>query len=496
MKLSTKMRISFCILIIVPILLLFFAVFGIIRLSLYNIENEFGTKDTSYTVFTNPVALISQMCESEYNKLVASANTSPEDFYNEEYLDSINKELLERNAYLLIIEDGECRYSGNKGSEDIANMLMDDIFSDESSIYIRDKGVLVSNVQYELSDGQRGTAYVVMLVKQVMPRIQKLLQEAVMAIIVVLVITSGICVSWIYKTVVEPINRLRVATYNITNGNLDFEVEASGKDEISDLCRDFDAMRVRLKKNAEQKIRADEENKELISNISHDLKTPITAIKGYAEGILDGVVTDEEKHDRYVRTIYNKACDMDKLIDELTFYSKIDSGRMTYNFSRINVKDYFDDCMDEYKSELSDRGIELIYESSLPESVCFVVDLEQFKKVINNIISNSIKYMNHDKGTIKVLLKDLGNEFGIDISDNGSGIEEKDLPFIFDRFYRADSARSNTGGGSGIGLSIVKKIIYDHNGSVWAESVVGEGTTIHMVMNKYIPATPPVERIQ
>lgn len=493
MKLSTKMRISFCILIIVPVVLFFAAVLGIIHVSLHNIESQYDAEDTSYMVFANPVALISKMCESEYNKLVISATDSPEDFDNEVYLKEINKELTRRNAFLLVIENGACKYSGDKDGVEIARMLVDENFSGDSSIYIREKGVLVSNVKYNTEDGTEGTAYVVMMIKKVIPQIQKLLSDGAIAIIVILVITSGICISWIYKTMVEPINKLRVATHNITNGNLDFEVKAEGKDEISDLCRDFDAMRLRLKENAEEKIHIDEENRELISNISHDLKTPITAIKGYAEGIMDGVVNDEEKLDRYVRTIYNKACDMDKLINELTFYSKIDSDRMTYDFVRLNVKEYFDVCIDECEVELASLGIELVYESSLPESVVFVADAEQFKRVINNIISNSVKYMNHENGTVKVLLKDMGEQFGIDISDNGSGIEAGDLPFIFDRFYRGDTARSNAG--SGIGLSIVKKIVYDHKGTVWADSTVGEGTSIHIVLDKFIPTAPPVERL-
>ncbi len=493
MKLSTKMRISFCILIIVPVVLFFAAVLGIIHVSLYNIESQYNTEDTSYMVFTNPVALISQICESEYNKLVISATDSPEDFDNEDYLNEINDELTRRNAYLLVIEEGKCKYSGDEDGAQIAKLLEGESFSGDSSIYIGEKGVLVSNVKYVSEDGEAGTAYVVMMIKKVIPQIQKLLYDGAIAIIVILVITSGICISWIYKTVVEPIDELRVATHNITNGNLDFEVEAKGKDEISDLCRDFDTMRVRLKENAEEKIQVDEENRELISNISHDLKTPITAIKGYAEGILDGVVTDKEKLDKYVRTIYNKACDMDKLINELTFYSKIDSNRMVYDFSRLNVKEYFDGCIEECELELASLGIELVYESSLPESVIFIADAEQFKRVINNIISNSVKYMNHENGTIKVFLKDMGEQFGIDISDNGSGIEAEDLPFIFDRFYRADAARSNVG--SGIGLSIVKKIIYDHKGTVWVESTVGEGTTMHIVLDKFLPTAPPVERL-
>ena len=106
-------------------------------------------------------------------------------------------------------------------------------------------------------------------------------------------------------------------------------------------------MRQRLKDNAEEKINSEKENKMLISNIAHDLKTPITAVKGYAEGLMDGVADNPGKRDKYIRTIYNKANEMDTLINELTLYAKIDTNRIPYNFAKINVGEYFNDCIEE-----------------------------------------------------------------------------------------------------------------------------------------------------
>ena len=119
------------------------------------------------------------------------------------------------------------------------------------------------------------------------------------------------------------------------------------EDEIGMLCRDFEEMRLRLKGVIGGELQYDKESKELISNISHDLKTPITAIKGYVEGIQDGVASSPEKLDKYIKTIYNKANDMDRLIDELTFYSKIDTNKIPYNYTKINVAEYFGDCLED-----------------------------------------------------------------------------------------------------------------------------------------------------
>ena len=108
-------------------------------------------------------------------------------------------------------------------------------------------------------------------------------------------------------------------------------------DEIGQLCQNFEEMRIRLKESTEEKIQYDKESKELISNISHDLKTPITAIKGYAEGLMEGVASSPEKRDKYIRTIYNKANDMDRLINELTFYSKIDTNKIPVSYTHLDV---------------------------------------------------------------------------------------------------------------------------------------------------------------
>ena len=187
---------------------------------------------------------------------------------------------------------------------------------------------------------------------------------------------------------------------------------------------------------------------------------------------MDGVADTPEKMDRYVRTIYNKTNEMDHLINELTFYSKIDTNRIPYTFNKLNVEDYFEDCSEEVGLELETRGIELVYANYVEKDVMVIADGEQIRRVIHNIISNAIKYMDKPKGIIQIRIKDVGDFIQIEIEDNGKGIGPKDLPYIFDRFYRTDVSRNSSKGGSGIGLSIVKKILEDHGGKVWATSVL------------------------
>ena len=307
-----------------------------------------------------------------------------------------------------------------------------------------------------------------------------------MVLICLVVPVIVIClVLWIYHSIVTPIHMLQVATQNIKNGNLDFEVEVHNQDEIGELCEDFEEMRIRLKDNAEEKLRSEQQQKELISNISHDLKTPITAIKGYVEGLIDGVADTPEKQNKYLQTVYSKAIDMDRLINELSFYAKIDTNKIPYTFNRINVVGYFEDCAEDIGRELEDEGFDFSYQNYVDDSVQMIADAEQIKRVINNIVGNSKKYSDKAETKIRMTVKDVGDFVQIEIEDNGRGIEAKDLPYIFDRFYRTDASRNSSKGGSGIGLSIVKKIMEDHGGKIWVTSKEGIGTVMYLVLRKY-----------
>lgn len=317
------------------------------------------------------------------------------------------------------------------------------------------------------------------------PQIRTLIADVFVAVLVILVVTGVSLSLWIYSGIMTPLEKLAKAAKNIRDGNLDFTLEPEGAQEIRELCEIFEEMRQRLKDSAEEKLVFDKENKELISNISHDLKTPITAIKGYCEGIMDGVADTPEKQEKYVRTIYNKAIEMDRLINELTFYSKIDTNRIPYTFGKINVKSYFDDAAEEIWLELDAKNVDFAYHNYVEDDVLVIADVEQIKRVINNIVGNSVKYMNKPRGMINMRVRDVGDFIQVELEDNGKGIAAKDLPLIFDRFYRTDASRNSSKGGSGIGLSIVKKIMEDHGGKVWATSKENVGTVMYFVLRKY-----------
>ena len=492
MKLRSKLIVTFLILILVPVLFTTAAFFLFGHYQMNAVKRLYGLENVTYETLSNTTAMLSRITRETYESMRETARTDPDEFGDSGYLAAVNANLETRYSFLAVRKDGSFTYVGDE--EDQTELLESlpeygthDADQDQDmGIYIGGNlQALVRQLDFRFTDGAEGSAFIVTSISSMLPEVESLIMDVVMVLAMILIFTSMILTAWIYKSIVTPIHHLQVATKKITDGNLDFEMPAGGEDEIGELCTDFEEMRRRLKETAEEKLEAEKQNKELISNISHDLKTPITAVKGYVEGLMDGVADTPEKQEKYIRTIYNKANDMERLINELTFYSKIDTNRIPYHFDRINVNDYFADCVEELSIELEEQNIELAYFNYVDENVQVIADAEQMKRVINNIVSTSIKYIDKPKGYINIRVKDVGDFVQVEIEDNGKGIATKDLPLIFNRFYRTDASRNSSKGGSGIGLSIVKKIIEDHGGKVWATSKENTGTVMYFVLRKY-----------
>ena len=491
MKLRTKLIIAFITVILAPILMVGSSFLLMNHLQLRVLRDTYGIEDTSELLASDSIEMLHVMTASMKDDVKRILTENKEALSDPAFLENLNQTLAERNTFLIIRKDGEIVYSGNpevgKGLYDrLPGFAGQTAEADSEGFYLGGKfQYLISQQDFLFPNQSEGSLFLITHVGAVIPEVSGILMDMVYLIILVLVLTAVGLTAWIYSSIIRPLNTLQKATREIRDGNLDFALDVQGKDEISELCMDFEQMRRRLKESAEEKLQIDSENKVLISNITHDLKTPITAIKGYVEGIMDGVASSPEKLDKYIRIIYNKANDMARLIDELTLYSKIDTNRIPYNFAKINVDNYFSDCAEEMRLDLESKNIELTYYNYLTEDVVIIGDGEQLKRVVNNIIGNSVKYLDKKKGIINIRIRDAGDFVQIEIEDNGRGIARKDLPYIFDRFYRADASRNSSTGGSGIGLSIVRKIIEDHGGRIWATSRENTGTIMHFVLRKY-----------
>lgn len=298
-------------------------------------------------------------------------------------------------------------------------------------------------------------------------------------------IIANIIISYLFsKRILTPIARLKKATSEISHGDLNFEIVEDGDSEIKDLCSDFEKMRIQLKNSIHMKMKYDDNRKMLVSSISHDLKTPITSIKGYVEGILDGVANTPEKLQHYLRTIYSKSQQIDKMIDDLLLYSKLDLNQIPFNFEKTDIASYFTDCTQECSFELNKSNINISLKNNLNQSKYVMIDRERFMRVVINIINNSKKYMGDTKNrSILIDLRENNASIIIEIRDTGCGIDKNHIDKIFDRFYRTDSARTETKG-SGLGLAIAKQIVEGHKGKIWAVSEEGSGTSIIISLPK------------
>lgn len=493
MKFKTRLWITFATIIVLPVILTTIA-FGIISYLVINSEGKnYGIEIKDFTMLSESISSFGELTEEAFYKLRAQVDLDPSRFLDKEYLNRINQEIEDNSSYLIVRKGDQIYYTGN---ETAAEQLFDRLpeygnsyKGADAGYYYSDMQKLVKQIDFLFPDGSLGSIFIVTKVSSVVSK--TLIVYLFASIILILLFTSIMLTQWIRKGVFLPLSEMNVAMQHIAREDFDYVLERKPDDqgEMGELYQSYEDMRLKLKESKEEMLQNEKQNKELVSNISHDLKTPITSIKGYVEGIIDGVADTPEKMERYIKTIYTKACDMDRLISELTFYSGIDSNRIPYHFHCINVTDYFNDCVEDVGFELESKNIQLNYTNLLNPDTQIIADPEQMKKVINNIIGNSIKYMDKEKGIIDIRLLEDTDSVRVEIEDNGKGIEAKDLGNIFERFYRTDASRNSSQGGSGIGLSIVKKIIEDHGGYIWATSKEGEGTCMNFVIRKYKEAT-------
>ena len=487
MKLKHRLIISFCIILFVPIIVAWILLYGATLLK-QNAADAFQNFD----YLTSSLPMLSKSTEEEYADLCRLGEEDPAIFLDEEWLEEKNAQLKEQGAYLIARRGDEIILNGDAGGEaEISPDKLPDYGDNDqtyqTAVYLEGiEPALLRQIDFTLTDGTKGTLFLVTTSRSILPEVKRLIINLIIAVALILVFTADVLVIWTYSGIVPKIRSMVEAARKMRDGNLDFVIETKGNDEISELAEALEDMRQRLASNAQDKLDSEQEQKALISNIAHDLKTPITAIKGYAEGILDGVADTPDKQERYLRTIYNKANEMNTLINELTLYSKIDTNKIPYNFQKLNVKEYFMDCVEDLGLDLENQHVYLSYFNYVEEDVQIIADPEQLSRVINNIVGNSVKYMRaDDTNRISIRVKDVGDFVQVEIEDNGKGIAQRDLPYIFDRFFRADASRNSAAGGSGIGLSIVKKIIEDHGGKIWATSKEDVGTVMYFVLRKY-----------
>lgn len=409
------------------------------------------------------------------------------------YMEKLQSRLAEQWAGILISKDGVLADVPAFLKEQSPNENWQALFdASPSFMSFNSFKFQINEILFQYPDGHAGK---MLLLRRydVVPPLWRPVGALIFSAIVGL--TSLLLTYFVSRSIIRPIHALKTAALQIKDGNLSQQVVVRSKGEVGQLAAAFEAMRIQLKQSIDRSLQYEENRKQLLSHISHDLKTPISAIKGYVEGIMDGIANTDEKRERYMQTIYHKANDMDQLIDELFLFSKLDLQNVAFDFKTIDLIKYLSHYLEEQRFDLEKSGVRLCFEAPSVDPLLVAADPDKLGRVLTNILNNSEKYMGQQPASarkqVTVSVRERDEHVLIEIEDTGPGIEEEDLPYLFDRFYRAEQSRNSETGGSGLGLAIVKQIIEGHGGAVWAENAENGGARFSLLL----PRTQPVRTV-
>lgn len=300
------------------------------------------------------------------------------------------------------------------------------------------------------------------------------------AAIIIIILTGSYLSKRLSRSILAPVRKLGEAAAAVRGGNLDRPVGYASGDELGQVCALFDEMRLRLKASKQAEQRYEQQRKQMIAGISHDLSTPITTIKGYVSGILDGIADTPEKKEHYLRTIYDRACDMDQMVDSLFLFSKLDLDQEPFRMEPVDLIAYFKDCFTELRGKPVEMNVE--FHTGTCKNAPVLIDRVQFDRVVANLVDNSIKYRRGESCSFGLWLDCTEKEVTLAFKDNGIGIAEGEAEKIFENFYRTDPARSNAAKGSGLGLSITRRIVERMGGHISARMRKSGGLCITITL--------------
>lgn len=307
--------------------------------------------------------------------------------------------------------------------------------------------------------------------------------------IAMILLTNRMLTRMITRRITASLNTLVHGVHEIGDGNLDYRIEYSRRDEFAPICDDFNVMAEHIQRLIQRQQKDEESRKELLAGISHDLRTPLTSIKAYVEGLLDGVAEDYPAQLRYLSIIRQKAVDIDEIVDKLFLFSKLEIGEFPFYHERMDIGDELAAMADSINEESAQSGMTMVL-AEQPRDLYVYADPVQLQGALTNILDNSRKYKQKERGTITVDVRDDGDTVTIRLTDDGPGVPEESLERLFDVFYRSDPSRQNPSKGSGLGLAITAKIMNRMGGSIRAENAPEGGLCILLTLPKYMGEEP------
>ena len=470
-------------------------------------EREYGTKLKISEFLTDPINIREKLSEKAYEEVCSSIKSNNDEFLDNNNLRDLNRDVKRYSSTIYVTLNMEDYYIGDQNPvSNIDDNNLNEI--DFSKYSIESEGI-----GYKKPFSYRSTSFstndaicrvfIITDLTNFNNYWERFIKSTIRIYFIIMIISGIALIIWLIFAFMRPLEVLSNTVNKVLKGELKEPVFIpDSNDEIIRISQNIEDLRNKLNDAIEDRLQYEEDTRSMITSIAHDFRTPLTTIKGYAEGMMDGVAKTPEKKYQYLKTISIKSNELSYLIDELSTFQKLEGKNLIYNFKAINFSEYFDDCIEDISLELSINDMEIIYNNTINDDVRILADPEQLKRVITNIIGNSLKYKNKEKGIIKVdaiplnsaplVYRSMAEDVNhiedkfilVSISDNGPGVPEKELPLIFTRFYRTDSSRNSSKPGSGLGLAIVSRIVNDHGGKIWAETNEDGGLKIYFTLKQ------------
>ncbi|CCQ93172.1 Histidine kinase [[Clostridium] ultunense Esp] len=389
---------------------------------------------------------------------------------------------LGQTAVVLMEKDNILYNSEGFTMMEIKEMLMN--LSVENNYYEYESNRYKINAEnFTMQDGSNYRIIILNQIVNVGDYYRSLLIFVFIIFLIVFVIASLIVQRQNMKNIIIPITDLTKEMEKLRIGELETAITDKGYGEIRELGSAIEQLRLQLKNSIYYQQRVDENRRFLISSISHDLKTPVTSIRGYIDGVLDGVADTDEKKQYYLSKAIEKTKMINTMIEDLLLYSKLDLNQMTFKKDKVNIVKHIESCIEDSSEDFLRENKRIIFENKLSTTIFVIIDVAKFKRVVQNIMDNAKRSIEAQTGQLNIMLRETNSSVVIEFKDNGKGISKQDLPHVFERFYRADTARE-VKGSSGLGLAIAKQIVEGLGGRIWAISENGQGASIIISLRK------------
>ncbi|GFZ29902.1 two-component sensor histidine kinase [Clostridium zeae] len=401
----------------------------------------------------------------------------------------IEKEIYNNGSYPYIVFglDGRVLYNGGAFEYKVGELLnTQEMLQTDKSFSIKNKHEIKESFVLEQQGKVNG--FVVFLIPEndvlIESNLARVINVFLPVILGIFISTAIVVVRSLYfsRRILTPLKEISSSTKGIIAGNYDLEVirtyeKQIGENEVGDLTYSFELMRDELKAKQIREEVLKKSQQELISCISHDLKTPISTIKAYSEGLRDGIARTPKAQEDYVNIIIGKTDLLIEMINELLEYSNAELNQLDINMKEVYFYDYFIPVMKEFEIYVKQKNIDFSFEVNIMDMLVSI-DKRRITEVLYNLVENSIKYMRDGSGSIVIEAERQNEKVLIKVKDNGIGISPDDIPYVFDKFYRAEKSRSSSIPGSGLGLSICKYIIEEHGGEIYCISRHNKGCEI------------------